>query len=153
MISSHVILSTRYAAIIVWIAQLWSTSPDDNMDRSDLSTALDKANCDMQLSIKAGDLEEIDAILLPFRALEGQGCLIPEARETFQYCSLLAMDRRKFDIAKKLFEMGVHVHKYCGSPAIRHALETGTTEILETLLEHGWEIYQALNILRPSVSM
>lgn len=106
---------------------------------------LSNANLDLQDCITSGDLTEFNTILLPFRDPTTPGLLIPDAREQLKSCMLVAMDTGQFSLAQSLLDQGVGVDDRSASPAIAHALDTGSTSILEMLLEYGWEIEHAFN--------
>lgn len=106
---------------------------------------LSDANLELQDCITSGDLTKIDTILFPFRDPTTPGLLVPDAREPLRACMLAAMNTGQFSLAQSLLDQGIGVDARSASPAIAHALDTGSTSVLEMLLERGWEIEQALN--------
>lgn len=113
--------------------------------------ALSKANDDIQDCIYLGDLAKIDAILSQWRDLENPTLLTPDARKHLNACPLVAMETGQFRLAQDLLEKGVYVDSRCSSPAIKHALDTNSTVILEMLLDHGWDIEQVFNTVENDV--
>ena len=99
----------------------------------------------IQDCIRSGALAEIDTILSPFRDPATPGLLVPDAREHLKACTLVAMETGQFSLAQSLLDQGIGVDSRSASPAIAHALDTGSTSVLEMLLQHGWESEQALN--------
>ena len=113
--------------------------------------ALSEANDDIQDCLHSGDLTRIDAILSQWRDLENPTLLTPDARKHLHACPLVAMETGEFRLAQDLLEKGIHVDTRCSSPAIKHALDTNSTAILEMLLEHGWDIEQVFNAVEKNV--
>ena len=104
------------------------------------------ANGEIQDCIRSGALFEINAILSPFRDPATPGLLVPDAREQLKACMLVAMEMGQFSLAQSLLDQGIGVDERSALPAIAHALDTGSTSILEMLLKHGWKSEQALNV-------
>ena len=98
---------------------------------------LEYASWDIQKSIRGEEIKDIDEIILPFRDSEAPGSVTPKARERLSACTAVAMKQKQFNLAKKLFDLGVHVDHRCIDPAIEHSLAAGITEMLEMLLHYG----------------
>ncbi|KAL9123387.1 MAG: hypothetical protein Q9187_000069 [Circinaria calcarea] len=90
--------------------------------------ALWDANIKLQDCITSGNLTEKDTVLSPFRDSATPGLLVPDARKDLQVGTVVAMETGQISLAQSLLGQ-----------------ETGSTFILEMLLEHGWEIEQAFN--------
>jgi len=113
---------------------------------------LDDANGKLQQCIHSGDLDHIDTILSPFRDPEAPGLLVPDAREHLHACVSIAMEAGHLPLAQKLLDQGVQVDAWTASFAVTQALETGSTAMLEMLLDHGWEPEQIFNCTHGSTS-
>lgn len=110
------------------------------------------ANGLLQECIMSGDLDRIDTILSPFRDPETPELLVPDAREHLHRCVSVAMEAGYLSLARKLLDHGIHIDAWTASFAIAHSLETGTTAMLEMLLDHGWETERIFNHTHGSTS-
>lgn len=103
------------------------------------------ANHSVQECIKSGDLDEIDSILSPLLDPDTPRLLVPVARKYLHACVLVAIEAGKFSLAQRLLDYGIHVDGRTASWAVARSLETGSTSMLETLIDHDWEIEQVFN--------
>lgn len=87
---------------------------------------------------------DVLALLADFRDPPEHGQLLPEARNSFHASVDSAIETRQLGLARCLLEQGIIPTP--SSLGVRYTLETGSIEVLDMLIESGWDSEGALCI-------
>ena len=122
-------------------SQSSEANEDDSPPSYDIpSPELSEASSQLQECIRSRILENVDAILSPYRDPQNPSQLTSDAQRHLSPSISAAMETELFSLVRSLLDQGIQVDFRGVSLAVAHALATGSTSVLEMLLDHGWEI-------------